>query len=382
MIQRTVAYALVSGIAAFTCGATALANPQIEAGYTADIFVNGGGGIHDGVRVADLFEVIASKSWQAFGQEEGITFNLYAVHANGGAPTGDLFGDDQTVSGIETGFETTRVNEAWVQLAGARASFRAGLTQLNSEFDVLESANFFVNASHGMGLDIAQSGENGPIEFPFTGLAVRGDYAFTDNTKVRVILADAVPGDLDDPRRVAIGFDDEDGFLVVAEFERSGDWGKLLAGYWQYSEEFEAIGSPGLVDDGNAGGYVRGEVVVPTGGASGDLTIFGRLGLADGEFNKYDHYISGGLVRSGFWNARPDDAAGIAFTYGGVGDPAKRADDTLEDGELNIELSYAAQIAPRISLQPNIQYIINPAADSTIDDALALGVRLGVDLSF
>jgi porin len=53
---------------------------------------------------------------------------------------------------------------------------KIGLYDLNSEFDVIEAAALFLNPSHGIGPDFAQSGRNGPSIFPVTSLAIRGEY--------------------------------------------------------------------------------------------------------------------------------------------------------------------------------------------------------------
>jgi porin len=75
---------------------------------------------------------------------------------------------------------------------------------LNSEFDAIESAKLFVNPSHGIGADFAQTGLNGPSIFPFAGLAVRLR-AERGPFSVQVAALDAVPGDPD--RRTHSGID-------------------------------------------------------------------------------------------------------------------------------------------------------------------------------
>jgi porin len=47
----------------------------------------------------------------------------------------------------------------------------------------------------------------------------------------------------------------------------------------------------------------------------------------------------------------------------------------VDDAEVAIELSYRAQITPWLALQPDLQYIVNPGFDGSVDDALAIGVR-------
>ncbi len=49
------------------------------------------------------------------------------------------------------------------------ASVRAGLLDLNAEFDTSDTAGFFVSPPFGIGTDLAQTGANGPAVFPVTG---------------------------------------------------------------------------------------------------------------------------------------------------------------------------------------------------------------------
>ncbi|KQM94346.1 hypothetical protein ASE70_11115 [Sphingomonas sp. Leaf22] len=87
-----------------------------------------------------------------------------------------MVGDAQVVSSIETGMPLLRVLEAWVEHVGRddRWSAKAGLYDINSEFDALQTSLLFVNSAFGMGSDLGTSGRNGPSTFPGTGLAIRG----------------------------------------------------------------------------------------------------------------------------------------------------------------------------------------------------------------
>ena len=47
----------------------------------------------------------------------------------------------------------------------------------------------------------------------------------------------------------------------------------------------------------------------------------------------------------------------------------------VDEFELAIEVTYAAVVTSWLSVQPDLQYIINPGTDPSRDDALLLGVR-------
>ncbi len=52
-----------------------------------------------------------------------------------------------------------------------------------------------------------------------------------------------------------------------------------------------------------------------------------------------------------------------------------------ESHETNIELSYSAQINDWLRVQPMIQYVMNPGANKTLDNALVFGVRFEMTAS-
>ncbi len=50
----------------------------------------------------------------------------------------------------------------------------------------------------------------------------------------------------------------------------------------------------------------------------------------------------------------------------------------FDTNEFAIDAYYRFQVTPAIFVQPELQYIINPAGDDTTQDALIGGMRLGI----
>ncbi|TDI96625.1 MAG: hypothetical protein E2O76_11425 [Caldithrix sp.] len=92
---------------------------------------------------------------------KGASFFLYGLGNSGGNPSENV-GDAQIVSNIE-GPDTWKFYEIWIQqnLFLGKLSVLAGLYNLNSEFDVIETGQLFLNSSHGIGPDFSQTGLNG-----------------------------------------------------------------------------------------------------------------------------------------------------------------------------------------------------------------------------
>jgi porin len=62
------------------------------------------------------------------------------------------------------------------------------------------------------------------------------------------------------------------------------------------------------------------------------------------------------------------------------GDHFMCLDPTAERAETALELTYLVAPAPWLSVQPDLQYVIDPGTDGALDDALVLGLRVQIAL--
>ncbi len=352
---------------------------KIEAAYTADIWHTASGGVQRGSRYLDNFDLMAEADLEQLVGWQGATAFGYILY-NNGKSLSELLGDAQAASNIETGVKAVRLYEAWIdQKLGDAASLRVGLYDLNSEFDALETSGLFMGSAHGIGTDISQSGENGPSIFPVTSLTARLAVDLDDQWKVRAAILDGVPGDPDHPRRTAIKLGDGDDALLIGEIERTWTGGRLIAGYWRYTAQFDRI--TGGTGRNNDGFYIRGEARLTheeeeTQGLAG----FFRLGFADGHINRFSRFASAGLTYTGLFPGRDQDQIGLAAATAFVSARARQALES-DSAETAIELTYLAPITEFLSIQPNIQYVISPDASRTLSNALAIGVRIIISWS-
>ena len=344
----------------------------LEMTYTSDVMANAAGGHRRGVRYMDNFDMVFEADLDRLVGWRGAELHLYGLY-NNGASISDLAGDTQAVSNIETGVRALRLYEAWIdQKFGDHVSLRAGLYDLNSEFDALDASGLFVGSAHGIGTDFAQSGENGPSIFPATSLAARLEVTPADGWAVRAAILDAVPGDPARPARTHIRLGKDEGALVVGEVQAPFGDGKLLLGHWRYTADFDRIDGGGR-DHGNAGSYVRAERSIVRDGEQ-QVDAFARLGHASGRFNMFDLFASAGLKFSGWSLARDTDEFGIAVAAAFTARPY-RAATGASSSEVAVEATYRTQVASWLALQPSVQYIRRPSADPTIADALVVGLR-------
>lgn len=353
---------------------------QVGASYVGDVLANVAGGVrHDSAWLgrADLTVDVDGSAIGLPGVQMFV--DLMAVH--GPDFSGQTVGDAQVVSNVQAD-SPLRPFEVWVAAPVAGAlNAKVGLIDLNSEFDVQSVGAFFLNSSHGIGPDFSQSGLNGPSIFPASAAAgmLHLDLPAWD---ARLGVFDAVAGGVDNPRRTVVRWPGERGALVVGEVDVVlGDAAEVQLGAWHYTSRFDRLTPPtaGLPADRGVsrGAYAMLEGRLWENASTLSLDAWVRAGVASAEVNPIGLYLGGGVTVG-----NDQTRAGLAFAHARLGDPAVRA-ATLEGQEVNraetiLELSLAHRLFPGVTLQPDLQYVINPGWAPARADALVAGVRLSL----
>lgn len=368
--------------------------PEVEArdplvlqlAYTGDILSSVAGGRRQGTRWINNVSAIATADLDAMAGIPRTTTLVHAFYNNGASFSGDVVGDGQIVSSIESGVPLLRVLEAWAEHhgPGERWSVKAGLYDVNSEFDTLQTSLLFVNSAFGMGTDLGGSGPGGPSTFPSTGLALRGQVKLGDRLTLRVAAADGVPNDPAHPRRSWIGIDGRDGALLIAEGDAELGRVRLLAGGWTYTarsdDRFDVATRAAVIRQVRSRGlYLRGEAQM-AGDRTRGMRGFFRLGTASDRANIFGGFSSLDLVWRGLIAGRPQDDSGIAIAYAGGGSAGRailRSEGiTPARGETVIELNHRLPVTGWLGVQPHVQFIVAPGLNPTRGNALVLGLRL------
>ncbi len=357
--------------------------------YTGEIWRNTTGGLRRATAYLDNLDLTAEIDAERAWGWDGAIFFGYLLANTDDTLSPDIVGDAQGVSNIDA-TANLRVYELWYEQAlwNEHISFKIGLFDLNSEFDVIETGGLFISSSHGIGPDFSQAGENGPSIFPVASFGLRGRLNLTETLSLQAVVLDGVPGDPDHPRRTAIKFRESEGVLVAVEADYVADDGtKLALGVWHFTADFDDVfatdsaGDP-LRRSGNQGLYVLAERTIyrePDSPEQG-LAVFVRLGFADPEVNQFSQYFGAGAVYTGLVPGRDEDKLGLAIAVARNGRPFKdslTAPVSAVDQEIDIELTYHATVTRWLALQPDIHYVVNPGAgaNGNLDDALVVGLR-------
>ena len=337
---------------------------------TVDLWDNVRGGVRTGAVVLDKLQISATLSGERFGLR-GVSVHAQLFRTDGASLSARL-GDIQTASNIEA-VPATRLFESWIdkKFGDKDRSFavRAGLMDLNSDFDSLAPSSLMINSSHGIGPDLSRSGLNGPSIFPVSALGARLSWMPSKAWTFRIAAFDGVPGDPDRPKEfVNFRLRRKDGALTIVQADyRLGDDAKVEAGAWRYSAS-----TPAPFHGHDEGGYAS--ISGPLPGLKG-LSGWFRAGVADRGAQIVDSYLGAGLVAKGLVPGRADDQIGFAVARAGIGQTA--AGERLRGrAETNFEASYQVAVREMLALQPDLQFVHHPSGIPGARDALVLGIRM------
>ena len=360
--------------------------------YTADLVGDIAGGVAKGGGYADLFKASAAYDGGAQGHD-GLTGLISVEHEFGSGFTGRRVGAIQAISSSEVQPGALRLYELWLQqlLFGGRGGVKAGLIDVNTTFDVQETAALFLNGSSGIGPDISDTGRNGPSDYPTPALALTAFYRPADDWTVQGGVFDGTAGDPD--HRSAFAAVRFEGALLIAQAEkRFGDAARVEAGAWTYTGRFplltkQTAAGAGPRASGNAGIYalVEGRLLASPGGLGGGLSGWIRGGVANGDINPVANYLGAGVVYTAPIKGRDKDAVGLALSRAGLGAGARHVGQlngrNIGSAETNLEVTYRYVIADWLYVQPDVQYVIDPHGDRGIPNALVAGVRFAFTYS-
>lgn len=337
----------------------------------------------DFIMAADLYEAVG---WN------GASMFVHFLGNNGNSISNGI-GDYQIVSNIES-YPMRKLFQCWIQqtFGDNELSLLVGLYDLNSEFYVTQSSGLFLNSSHGIGFDLAQTGNNGPSIFPNAALAFRVSYSPSDNIYAHCALFDGMPGDPVDPNKFGISLSAADGYFAVAEIgTEQENVSKIGIGVWKYSGSFSDLCSTidpsiDIQRTDNYGAYVLFDQLLYGGDESAAEAMhgFARFGIANGHVNCFDYQFGAGIVYKGLFQSRSDDEIGFAVAAAHASEDYRSyillSYSRNAATETSHEVTYRMKFAEWFFVQYDVQYIVHPSANPTVTNAVAAGIRCEVVL--
>lgn len=345
----------------------------LEAGYVSEVVGNMHGGLKTGSNYLGMIDLMATFDTEKAGLWNNGTFYVQLESTHGGTPSAENIGDVQVTSNIENG-HYTYLYQLWYGQVINKFSFLVGLHDLNSEFVTSEYMGEYLNSSFGIMPSVSL---NIPVAiFPKTTLCAVMRYQFNENYNLLFGLYNGDPRDLDtDPYFNKMVLGKESGLLSILEFsaatfKKEGYNGNFKIGGYYHSADIPANNDTLNTLKGNYGIYaIYDQMIVPFGDDNlRGLAMFAALGLAPKDRNFANYSWALGLNLMAPFKNRFDDIIGLGVHS--VNLNFVQDDMSINTGiETALECFYKLKINDKIQVQPELQYIINPGAESNFSNA-------------
>jgi len=329
----------------------------------------------------------------------GAEFYTSAFYIHGHGPSRSFAGNQQLISNIEA-TPSVKLYDLWLDqsLFEKRLSIRFGQEGANDEMMTTAYGGLFLNSSFGFpgmpASDLPSGGPNYPMATPFARAQLKASDNFT--LVSAVYNGDPAPAGTGDPQirdRNGTAFRLNDHALAFGEIWYSPNDGTsdrlpttYKIGTWYSTSQFAdqrfdtqggllasptSTGKP-LNHDGNWAVYGIVDQMVWQHPDSKDrgVGVFMQVMGGPSDRNLSNLFIEGGLNWWGPFAQRTDDVFGLAFAYLGISPAAQQfSRDQVAFGNLKssyasnetvIEATYQAPITNWLTLQPDLQYVINP----------------------
>src|SRR5262245_7683347 len=382
--------------------------------YTNDVLSNVSGGIRRGTidqgkleaqLLVDLEKLAGWKNWTFYAN----AFGIY----NSGRIRRDYVGGMNTIAAIEA-TPTVRLSELWLEHWIGPVSFRFGQLAADAEFFYSDLSQIFLQSDWPT-IGAVNLPGGGPA-YPLSAVGARIKYELPKDASLVFAIFNGDPagpctGDPDTCNRYGLNFRLSDPAFIMGEFQWRRNRGKddtglattLKIGGWGHLGQFAdqrfanngvLLASPAssgvpIMHRGDYGiyGVIDQQLYRPPGGdGNSGISVFNRSAISPSNRNLVNVEIDGGIVFAGMIPKRPDDSFGASVIYSRFSDSVRAFDQDQinfgnlstppRDYEINLELTYVAQIIKGWIVQPVYTYIWNPSGTGIrYPDAQVAGVR-------
>jgi porin len=318
----------------------------------------------------------------------GLTFDVSMDWASGTDLSADI-GNAFTVAEYFEGRNIVRLYNLYLQqsLLDGRLDLKAGRFSVGADFLTSPADMSFVNEALNPIVLAVQKNVPGVTADPN---ATWGGRVVARPTGSFTLAAGAFYSDptLDQltANGTEFGISASAGYFVVGEVTyrlnlEKGDTGlpgRYRVGGYHDSNQYASLTNPARRQTGNYGVFLLGEQMVYREGGVGSargLSVFGGFIYAPQErINPVPWFASAGASYRGLVRGRDKDTAAFALYYGGFS-----RDLPGQTYELVLEWTYAIALSRWLTVQPDIQYVINPGGRSSIGNAVVVGAQLALE---
>lgn len=368
--------------------------------HRQDVLGNVSGGQRRGFITQSLFEPSFLIDFDRLAGLPGLTLftNVFFI-GNTGRMRRDYVGGINTIAAIEA-IPSVRLSELWLEqrFLGDRASLRLGQLTADVEFFFSAIGNMFLQADFAT-ISAANLPGGGPA-FPQATPGAR--ISFNPREDVSLLFAifngnPAGPGAREPEllNRTNTSFRLRDPALLFGEAQwrrntADADAGLAttvkLGGWYQlggFDDQRRNVAGGLLADPAGPAAALRRrgtwgiyavleqQIWRPAGGeADGGISFFGRIAGAPQDRSTIGFFFDAGLVFANLVPGRPADRFGFSLMYAQFSDGVRAFErdvirltgeaQPVRSFEMNLELSYVAQLRPGLDVQPMFTYVWNP----------------------
>ncbi|MCA9411608.1 MAG: carbohydrate porin [Candidatus Omnitrophica bacterium] len=339
--------------------------------YTGEVFGNVRGGLntHDAVAYRDDFSLYLNLDTEAMGWWEGGEFFGHLQAESGNGITERDVGDFQVLSNIDAD-DFSQVSEIWYRHEFENAWIKFGKLEANVDFAFVDFGCEFINSSPGVVPTVPLTTYPDPDWGVVIGL---------EPTDWFTVVSGVYQGDPDGGRSIGSTLRNLENPMYMIEpalsYDLCGLEGVLRLGLWKNE-------TPGTRFDGGSyddreGWYLTWDQWLyrenPSDvGCGQGIGMFAQYGHSNEQEMEAHEYWGLGVVGTGLCPTRDNDSLGVWVGHVDLSDAPGAGFEA--DGETALEVFYKAQINDRLSIKPDLQYIVNPGGTDN-KSALALGIR-------
>jgi porin len=359
--------------------APGLAPITLRLQYTGEAADNPIGGIRNGASYMNQILAQLHADTDRFGWGGGKVI-LEAFYENQTSLNDHYVGAFQDPSLIDSGGAMFRVYQAYYSQDLGSTNLLFGIYDAETEFGISRPMDVFFNGASAWTSVLDQSGLNGPSTYPNTSLAFRARQKLGDQWSIQAAVLDGVPDSIKQPDANAVILNRTNGALLIGEVDYTPTrTSKIMAGYWNYTGKFDALGQTNTDETqrqvfGSRGGYIGGATRLYSQTARRGLDGFVNLGISGSTVSMIDRSLDIGVTYTGLLDARPYDRMGVAVGIVAASSPYKAMQVASGSGvrnyETNLELTWRAPITSWLTVQPDIQYWINPGLNPSVKNDL------------
>ena len=352
---------------------------KLSASYSVDANAVVAGGAERGLAYLGKIALLIDGDLERLAGLRNSNIHASIIDIHGVGLSGRYLGNIATVSGIEAE-PAIRLNQLWVDTGlGGTARLRVGKFAAAPTFMTSDTAAFFINSTFGWpaiaASDLPQGGPSCPLSAP--GVMLTSGRSSGLRVAAAVFAGTPSGSDAADPQR-----SDGHGFkafrtkgapLLFGELALDRGPIILKVGGWRHTGAFARIDRPGAASvRGNWSLYAITDLALNPKASIGKASVFARVAVAPGDRNPVPFYVDAGVVVKAPFAGRPYDAVGLGWSLIGLARaPSMRRRPAPEQV---IEFSYSAAFGGHVSIQPNIQFVIDPA-NGNRRSALVTGLR-------